>query len=290
MGAPKQRWTPEEEEALRSGVLKHGAGKWRLILKDPQFGRRLFSRSNVDLKDKWRNMCGSYGSQEKGKLPRINDTPATSVTRACSHSSAPSEQDDQTPVTGYSDNVQDAKTSTEFTTMITEALSNLREPHGSEISAICGFIEQRHNVPPNFRRILGSKLKLLAVQEKVEKVKRGYKLKQASTPFETKTPITEQRDPANCPMFPGSPVRNGADILPVGPTMTAVTHIIAEAEAKSFLASEAVEEVERILRLAEESDSLLTLASEILEQCSQGEIMIIIQPLLLSGETPTEID
>ncbi|RZR91274.1 hypothetical protein BHM03_00019369, partial [Ensete ventricosum] len=50
MGAPKQKWTSEEEEALRAGVEKHGAGKWRTIQKDPEFSRCLSTRSNIDLK------------------------------------------------------------------------------------------------------------------------------------------------------------------------------------------------------------------------------------------------
>lgn len=50
MGAPKQKWTPEEEAALKTGVGKHGTGKWRTILSDPEFNSVLKSRSNVDLK------------------------------------------------------------------------------------------------------------------------------------------------------------------------------------------------------------------------------------------------
>lgn len=50
MGAPKQKWTPEEEAALKAGVVKHGVGKWRTILKDPEFSSVLYLRSNVDLK------------------------------------------------------------------------------------------------------------------------------------------------------------------------------------------------------------------------------------------------
>ncbi|KAI0504138.1 hypothetical protein KFK09_015086 [Dendrobium nobile] len=37
MGAPKQKWTSDEESALKAGVVKHGVGKWRTILKDPEF-------------------------------------------------------------------------------------------------------------------------------------------------------------------------------------------------------------------------------------------------------------
>lgn len=50
MGAPKQKWTAEEEAALKAGVVKHGAGKWRTILTDPEFSSILHLRSNVDLK------------------------------------------------------------------------------------------------------------------------------------------------------------------------------------------------------------------------------------------------
>eukprot|EP00873_Tetraselmis_striata_P010869 jgi/Tetstr1/431133/TSEL_020847.t1 len=56
MGAPKQKWTEEEEAALRAGVVKYGVGKWRAIQKDPGFKTALSSRTNVDLKDKWRNL------------------------------------------------------------------------------------------------------------------------------------------------------------------------------------------------------------------------------------------
>jgi hypothetical protein len=50
MGAPKQKWTAEEEAALKAGVVKYGAGKWRTILTDPDFSTILRMRSNVDLK------------------------------------------------------------------------------------------------------------------------------------------------------------------------------------------------------------------------------------------------
>lgn len=50
MGAPKQKWTAEEEAALKAGIQKYGVGKWSAILKDPEFSTVLRSRSNVDLK------------------------------------------------------------------------------------------------------------------------------------------------------------------------------------------------------------------------------------------------
>ncbi|KAK1363714.1 MYB transcription factor [Heracleum sosnowskyi] len=56
MGLCNLKWTSKEEASLKDAILKHGPGKWADILKDPQFRNVLRARSNVDLKDKWRNM------------------------------------------------------------------------------------------------------------------------------------------------------------------------------------------------------------------------------------------
>ncbi|XP_054793119.1 uncharacterized protein LOC129298725 isoform X2 [Prosopis cineraria] len=60
-GSPKKRrrqgkWSSEEEDALRAGVKKFGKGNWRSIRK---FYSEIFTktgRTEVDLKDKWRNL------------------------------------------------------------------------------------------------------------------------------------------------------------------------------------------------------------------------------------------
>ncbi|KAL7605044.1 single myb histone 1 [Lactuca sativa] len=53
------RWTLEEENALRAGVDKYGTGKWMKILTDEDLAPCLIARTNIDLKDKWRNLCGN---------------------------------------------------------------------------------------------------------------------------------------------------------------------------------------------------------------------------------------
>ena len=35
-------WRPEEEAALRQGVLKHGTGAWEVIRTDPEFTSLLY--------------------------------------------------------------------------------------------------------------------------------------------------------------------------------------------------------------------------------------------------------
>ena len=46
-------WSKKDELTLREGVRRHGIGCWRKILSSCKFE---VERSNVDIKDKWRNM------------------------------------------------------------------------------------------------------------------------------------------------------------------------------------------------------------------------------------------
>ncbi|KAK4780986.1 hypothetical protein SAY87_017092 [Trapa incisa] len=94
MGNRKQKWTAEEEAALLAGVAKLGPGKWKNILRDPEFAPSLVNRSNIDLKDKWRNLSVSGpSSKDKLQLPKVKDL--CSAHKTVTHSSgAPSVLDD----------------------------------------------------------------------------------------------------------------------------------------------------------------------------------------------------
>ncbi|KAL4189817.1 hypothetical protein AMTRI_Chr08g167300 [Amborella trichopoda] len=185
MGAPKQKWTSEEEAALRAGVDKYGPGKWRTILKDPVFSVILALRSNVDLKDKWRNMsvtANGWGSREKARL-------------ALKKSQHFSKHDDNplalsTVVNGIDDEIVDAKplamsnghlqitgpkrTISRLDNLVMDAIANLKEPGGSNKSAIAVYIEDQYWAPPNFKRLLSAKLKTLTASGKLVKIKRKY--------------------------------------------------------------------------------------------------------------------
>jgi hypothetical protein len=52
-------WTAEEKEALKEGLRRYGIGGWKDILLDVHLGSLLRSRTNVDLKDKYRTMIKS---------------------------------------------------------------------------------------------------------------------------------------------------------------------------------------------------------------------------------------
>ncbi|KAH7565518.1 hypothetical protein JRO89_XS09G0222100 [Xanthoceras sorbifolium] len=146
MGNQKQKWTAEEEEALLAGVAKHGPGKWKNILKDPEFAPFLTQRSNIDLKDKWRNLSVStaqQGSKDKSRVSKVktavagllstpNSAPAASLARNVSSDT----------VTGDRSNTAwDVKNGPRYNAMIFEAISTIKDTNGSDISSIVNYIE-----------------------------------------------------------------------------------------------------------------------------------------------------
>ncbi|KAK1363710.1 MYB transcription factor [Heracleum sosnowskyi] len=86
MARDRLNWSADEEDALRDGVTKHGVGKWRDILDDPELSTALILRTNVDLKDKWRNMNLKKGVGRNGYKPVKRNTKKTS--RKCNKSAA----------------------------------------------------------------------------------------------------------------------------------------------------------------------------------------------------------
>ncbi|RWW24725.1 hypothetical protein GW17_00010977 [Ensete ventricosum] len=97
-------------------------------------------------------------------------------------------------------------------------------------------------------------------------VQKGYRLKESC--FATKTPTPKPKEHANRARVPQtSGLANSID--PMKEAAITAAYKIADAEAKSFLASEAVKEAEKISKMAEETDSLLLLAKEIFERCNR---------------------
>ncbi|QCE02225.1 myb proto-oncogene protein [Vigna unguiculata] len=190
MGNQKQKWTQDEEDALIAGVEKHGPGKWKNILKDPQFAPFLTSRSNIDLKDKWRNLSvsnGSQGSKDKPRVPKLKALPppppptsaTSSTTTTAPQNAPPAPLNAQAEVAALDSslNDQDVKNPPRYNAMVFEALSALKDNNGSDLNAIVSFIEQKHQVPQNFRRALSTRLRRLVSQGKLEKVQNCYKIK-----------------------------------------------------------------------------------------------------------------
>ncbi|GAY50099.1 hypothetical protein WN944_021376 [Citrus x changshan-huyou] len=214
MGAPKQKWTAEEEAALKAGVRKHGTGKWRTILSDPEFSAILHSRSNVDLKDKWRNInvTAIWGSRQKAKLalkktsltPKLDGrTPV--IPKHDGRTPVTPKQDGRTQMTPkhddntialstapQNDEVVDAKPLAissgtmqasgskepvaRLDKLILEAISNLKEPNGSDRASIASYIEDQYWAPANLRKLLATKLKFLSANGTLIKAKHKYRI------------------------------------------------------------------------------------------------------------------
>lgn len=199
MGAPKQKWTSEEEAALKAGVVKHGSGKWRTILKDPEFSAVLYLRSNVDLKDKWRNMSvmsNGFGVRDKSKvtlkrvpmqlaLPKQEETTTTKSTSVSDGPQSDEEMVDAKPLAVSSLVASSApveiasapkRSIVRLDSVILEAITNLKEPGGSNKTAIASYIEDQYWAPPDFKRVLSAKLKFLTSSGKLIKAKRNYRI------------------------------------------------------------------------------------------------------------------
>ncbi|XP_002984724.2 single myb histone 1 [Selaginella moellendorffii] len=167
VGQQKQKWTAEEEAALRAGVEKYGAGKWRAIQKDEEFGPVLVSRSNVDLKDKWRNISATNnGNRNRGK----GAGQKAGGRRAKSQDG--SDKEELSPVPDS----EKKMLGTKYDNLILGALSALKEPNGSSITDIAEYIEERQSVPPSFKKLVVSKLKSMVLEGKLIKVHQNYKI------------------------------------------------------------------------------------------------------------------
>ncbi|KAL0384308.1 UNVERIFIED_CONTAM: Telomere repeat-binding factor 1 [Sesamum radiatum] len=266
MGAPKQKWTPEEEAALKAGVLKHGPGKWRTILKDPQFSGVLYLRSNVDLKDKWRNMsvmANGWGSRERARLALKRMHPAPKHGETSMALSALSQSEDEivdarplAPSGGSSPNDGPKRSIMRLDNLIMEAINNLREPGGSNKTSIAAYIEDQYWAPPNFKRILSAKLKHLAATGKLIKMKRKYKIASPSTlserrrnpsiPVEGRQRISPRIDRDDISLTKSQIDLELAKMRSMTPqeAAAAAAQAVAEAEAAMAEAEEAAREAE----------------------------------------------
>ena len=63
---------------MAEGVARHGEGQWAKILADTEFRNILKGRSNVDIKDKWRNLAKKNTTgQQKQRVVGVTHTPPT---------------------------------------------------------------------------------------------------------------------------------------------------------------------------------------------------------------------
>ncbi|XP_077243836.1 single myb histone 6-like [Tasmannia lanceolata] len=298
MGAPKQKWSAEEESALKAGVVKHGAGKWRTILKDPEFSGVLYLRSNVDLKDKWRNMsvtANGWGSREKARLalkrsqqiPRHDDNPLALSTVV---DSLEDEIVDAKPLAISNGTLQitgPKRSIPRLDNLILEAITNLKEPSGSNKTAIAMYIEDEYWAPPNFKRILCAKLKALTSSGKLIKVKRKYRIAPSSSFSDGRTSGLlllegKPREPSRVEkddIKPLSKSQIDAELakmrnMSAQEAAVAAAQAVAEAEAAMLEAEEAAREAEAAEADAEAAQAFAEAAMLTLKSRSASKLMV----------------
>lgn len=74
---PRSKWTEDETRDLLLGVSKHGVGKWKNILGDPEY--HFNSRSAGDLKDRFRTCCPDELRGSKKPASSKPDTARTTM-------------------------------------------------------------------------------------------------------------------------------------------------------------------------------------------------------------------
>ncbi|XP_027347050.1 telomere repeat-binding factor 2-like isoform X1 [Abrus precatorius] len=207
MGAPKQKWTAEEEAALKAGVVKHGAGKWRTILTDPEFSAILRMRSNVDLKDKWRNInvTAIWGSRQKAKLALKRSLPAPKNDNNHTALSAAVQHDeilDTKPLAVSFGTLQSSNSKEQISRLgdndILEAIVNLKVPKGSDKAAIASYIEEKYRSLPSLTKLLSTKLKHMVASGKIIKEKHKYRIALSSA-------VSEKRKCSSLILVEGRP-------------------------------------------------------------------------------------
>nr|XP_016450214.1 PREDICTED: single myb histone 6-like isoform X1 [Nicotiana tabacum] len=186
MGAPKQKWTSEEEAALKLGVAKYGVGKWSTILKDPEFAGVLRSRSNVDIKDKWRNlhaMASGRGSRQPGRTGYKSIQPTVKHVDSALHVSTVFENGievlDAKSLAASYENVEDVGSKeaiSRLDDLILEVIAGLKEPRGSSRTTISSYLEEHFVAPPDFEKLLVANLKALVENGRLIKAKHQYRI------------------------------------------------------------------------------------------------------------------
>ncbi|KAI9119684.1 hypothetical protein K1719_009073 [Acacia pycnantha] len=119
-------------------------------------------------------MITQRGFKEKAKNVKIKTTkPATRAGTQNASVATPLRQcaSSDALIDDSSHNVQGVKQAPQYDAFIFEALSTLTDSNGFDLNAIVSFIEQKQEVPQNYRRAVGARLRKLVEQGNLEKVK-----------------------------------------------------------------------------------------------------------------------
>ncbi|KAH9665038.1 telomere repeat-binding factor 4 [Citrus sinensis] len=285
MGNQKQKWTAEEEEALLAGVAKHGPGKWKNILRDPQFAPSLTQRSNIDLKFSLHSglymghvwlMSTTYcivmkfcADDVPGIMMQNTEASASDYVEAGCHLDKWRNLSVSNAQQGSKDKIRGPKLKTTVVAplsntpnsapaaSLTRNVSSGAVMNDTSTSALDGKNGPKYNAMifeaiSTLKDANGSDISAIA---NFIEVRNCYKIRK-ETSIGVKTPTPKQKDarlrpPRNSALMTSREIVEEASIT--------AAYRIAEAENKSFLAAEAFKEAERVSKMAEDTDAMLQL-------------------------------
>ncbi|KAG6394719.1 hypothetical protein SASPL_145309 [Salvia splendens] len=168
-GCKRRRRSKKSVElgGVEAGDLASGEST---ILKDPEFTTVLWSRSNVDHKDKWRNlncMANGLGSRHRARVSIKGSQLTPKREEDTTTSSMVVDKDEVLGVTSIaasneiSQDVKFKKNISRMDDVILEAITKLKEPRGSSRPTIMQYVEENYSTLPELERTLAANLKIL---------------------------------------------------------------------------------------------------------------------------------
>ncbi|KAL4583673.1 hypothetical protein LXL04_008255 [Taraxacum kok-saghyz] len=288
MARERQKWTTEEEQALFAGVEKYGQGKWKVILTDPQFASILTNRSNIDLKDKWRNIIVN---RDKVKTCMSEDEVTI---KSISPSDSPKPLSavhliDNGGTSTPSKATIDRRISPDYEAMVFEALFSTKDPNGADTNEILSFIQQRYELPDNFKRSVTLMLRRLTLSGELEKVDNHFTIYKGES-FSDEAPKEEDVGPCEDKKMDeecedekmeeekdeemdkcDSPI--GTETMEDAALYAAIT--VARAENTMQKAIEACQEADSFVDDVEESIAMLRVAEELHKKCKEDGFVML---------------
>ncbi|CAA0841060.1 Telomere repeat-binding factor 2 [Striga hermonthica] len=268
MGAPKQKWTAEEEAALKAGIRRYGIGKWSTILKDPEFSTVLRARSNVDLKDKYRNLnCMVLGSRQKARFGNKSNQLTIKQDESTAVRSVIVEKETEV-LEGTSEAASDEisqsadskKPISRLEDVILEAITKLKEPRGSSRHAIAQYIEEHYSVPQDIERTVATNLKTLTDNGRLIKVKHQYRIAPKSVTFK----VGKQSQPLGNGAAKDSPKAAKNDIV-------ILTKAMIDAELEKMKSMTADEAAEAAAKAVAEAEAAIAAAEAATKEAEEAE-------------------
>ncbi|KAL4558541.1 hypothetical protein LXL04_036742 [Taraxacum kok-saghyz] len=173
----------------------------------------------------------------------------------------------------------DRRISPDYEAMIFEALFSTKDPNGADTNEILSFIQQRYELPDNFKRSVTLMLRRLTLSGELEKVNNHFTIYKGES-FSDEAPIEEDVGPCEDEKMDekkeemdkcDSPI--GTETMEDAALYAAIT--VARAENTMQKAIEACQEADSFVEDVEESIAMLRVAEELHKKCKEDGFVLL---------------